>query len=60
MTAPTPLVDLDDGDALVAADTEGVLRSAAMGVPRSGPPGPRSRRGRSNDCRGCVRAAWWW
>ncbi|MEV0946033.1 tobH protein [Rhodococcus sp. NPDC049939] len=31
MTAPTPLFDLDDGDALVAADTEGVLRSAAMG-----------------------------
>lgn len=31
MTAPTPLLDLDDGDALVSADTEGVLRSAAMG-----------------------------
>ncbi|AOW92218.1 tobH protein [Rhodococcus sp. WMMA185] len=31
MTAPTPLLDLDDGDALVAADTEGVLRSAATG-----------------------------
>ncbi|MCQ4121456.1 tobH protein [Rhodococcus tibetensis] len=31
MTAPTPLLDLDDGDALVAADTLGVLRSAAMG-----------------------------
>ncbi|WP_072687941.1 tobH protein [Rhodococcus marinonascens] len=31
MTAPTPVLDLDDGDALVAADTEGVLRSAATG-----------------------------
>ncbi|MFZ2176948.1 MAG: tobH protein [Rhodococcus sp. (in: high G+C Gram-positive bacteria)] len=31
MTAPTPLFDLDDGDGLVAADTAGVLRSAAMG-----------------------------
>lgn len=31
MTAPTPLLDLDDSDALSAADSEGLLRSVAMG-----------------------------
>ncbi|MDI9914838.1 tobH protein [Rhodococcus sp. IEGM 1379] len=31
MTAPTPLLDLDDSDGLSAADFEGLLRSVAMG-----------------------------
>ncbi|NLE81167.1 MAG: tobH protein [Rhodococcus sp.] len=31
MTAPMPLLDLDDGDALVGADVDGMLRSAATG-----------------------------
>lgn len=31
MTAPMPLLDLDDSDALVGADVDGMLRSAATG-----------------------------
>lgn len=31
MTAPMPLLDLDDSDGLTAADSEGLLRSVAMG-----------------------------
>ncbi|QNG19437.1 tobH protein [Rhodococcus triatomae] len=31
MSAPTPVFDLDDGDALVSADRHGLLRSAATG-----------------------------
>lgn len=31
MSTPTPIVDLDDGDALVSGDRDGLLRSAAMG-----------------------------
>ncbi len=31
MTAPTPLLDLDDAAGVAAADTDGVLRAAALG-----------------------------
>ncbi|MBT2272316.1 tobH protein, partial [Rhodococcus enclensis] len=31
MTAPMPLLDLDDSEGLSAADSEGLLRSVAMG-----------------------------
>lgn len=30
MSLPQPLIDLDDGDGLLTADAEGLLRAAAM------------------------------